>query len=63
MEIVITPKDNTVGSHLKAIMDKYVEVYEKNMGKKIRSIEVNGCLLADYGDFGEVNADEDSHND
>ena len=60
MQIVITTKDNTVGSHLKAIMDKYVEVYEKNMGKKIRSIEVNGCLLADYGDYEEVNSDADS---
>lgn len=62
MSIIITPKDDTVGSTLKAIMDKYVEVYEKNMGKKIRSIEVNGCLLADYGDFGEVKADDKRRN-
>lgn len=49
MKITITPKDVTVGALLKALMDKYVETYEKNVGE-IKSIEVNGCLF-DYGDY------------
>ncbi len=49
MQIIINPKDETVGAILKAIMDKYVEEYEQNVGK-INCIVVNGCLLADYGE-------------
>ena len=44
MTIEIKPKDNTVGSALSAILDKYVEVSNRN-GLLVHRIIVNDCLV------------------
>ena len=51
MTIEIKPKDNTVGSVLSAIIDKYVEVSNRN-GLSVHRIIVNNCLM--YWDSEEV---------
>lgn len=51
MSIEIKPKDNTVGSALSAILDKYVEVSNRN-GLTVHRIIVNDCLM--YWDSEDV---------
>ncbi len=51
MNIEIKPEDNTVGSALSAILDKYVEVSNRN-GLPVHRIIVNDCLM--YWDSEEI---------
>ena len=51
MTIEVKPKDNTVGSALSAILDKYIEVSNRN-GLPVHRIIVNNCLM--YWDNEEV---------
>ena len=51
MTIEIKPKDNTVGSALSAILDKYVEVSNRN-GLPVHRIIVNNGLR--YWDNEEI---------
>jgi len=44
MSIEVKPKDDTVGSALSAILDKYVEVSNRN-GLPVHRIIVNDCLM------------------
>ena len=61
MTIEIKPEDNTVGSALSAILDKYVEVSNRN-GLPVHRIIVNDCLM--YWDSEEKLKEwEDADND
>lgn len=51
MTIEIKPKDNTVGSTLSAILDKYIEISNRN-GLPVHRIIINNCLM--YWDNEEI---------
>lgn len=60
LPIVIEPKDDTVGSALRAILDKYVEVSNEN-GLPVHRIIVNNCLM--YWDSEEILKEWEDGND
>ena len=45
INIQLTPKDATVGALLDALLEKYVEAYNKNHSEQIHRIIVNDCLV------------------
>lgn len=60
MTIEIKPKDNTVGSALSAILDKYVEVSNRN-GLPVHRIIINNALM--YWDNEEILKELENGND